>query len=349
MAGSWRIGEVARLTGLTTRTLRHYDQLGLLVPSARSWGDYRLYDEGDLVRLLQIQNLKALGMGLAEIAEALADPGLDASTTLRRHLEHLRQRIADEQALAAQLDRLQRQAPLDWREVLAAIAATQRLGHPDPAVRLRTALSPDAGGTSDLLDALVAETEPGVADALIWSLAGRPEALAGAVERLPKASRQARASLLRLLGKTRDPLAVGAILGHLGDPATRRTAVEALSRIGSTEAMAALLDCLGEDDTSLTESLAGFGSSAVPDLVGSLSSGRAEVRTQAAEILGRIGDPLAAPALSAAVADEDQEVSLAALVALADLGDPGTAEIERLRPGLQQPLAAVADRLLTAL
>ena len=52
-----RIGEVARRTGLSPRTLRHYDQLGLLVPSQRSTGDYRLYSREDLVRLLAIAHL----------------------------------------------------------------------------------------------------------------------------------------------------------------------------------------------------------------------------------------------------------------------------------------------------
>ena len=50
---SWlRIGDVVERTGLTHRTLRHYDELGLLSPSGRSSGDYRLYSEDDLRRLL---------------------------------------------------------------------------------------------------------------------------------------------------------------------------------------------------------------------------------------------------------------------------------------------------------
>ena len=79
MGRTWRIGEVAARTGLTPRTLRHYDELGLLVPSARSWGDYRLYDEADLLRLLQVQNLKALGLSLAEIADALAESSAETA------------------------------------------------------------------------------------------------------------------------------------------------------------------------------------------------------------------------------------------------------------------------------
>ena len=87
MDGPWlRIGEVARRTGLTQRTLRHYDQLGLLVPGGRSDGDYRLYSRADLERLLEIQHLKSLGLSLAEVAEALDDPGADAATLLARHV-----------------------------------------------------------------------------------------------------------------------------------------------------------------------------------------------------------------------------------------------------------------------
>ena len=63
----------------------------------------RLYDEADLLRLLQIQNLKALGLSLPEIAGALADASLDAAATLRSHLSHLEDRIAAEQVLARRL------------------------------------------------------------------------------------------------------------------------------------------------------------------------------------------------------------------------------------------------------
>jgi DNA-binding transcriptional MerR regulator len=103
MSRTWRIGEVADRTGLTRRTLRHYDDLGLLVPATRSSGDYRLYDEDDLLRLLQIQNLKALGLSLPEIAAALADPDLDATTTLRSHLVQLEESVEAQRRL---MDRL---------------------------------------------------------------------------------------------------------------------------------------------------------------------------------------------------------------------------------------------------
>ena len=200
MGRTWRIGEVAARTGLTPRTLRHYDELGLLVPSARSWGDYRLYDEADLLRLLQVQNLKALGLSLAEIADALADPELDAGATLRSHLAHLEDRIAAEQALAGRLRALAESSDRTWDDVLSAIELTQRLAHPDPAVRLRAALQSPAS-TPELLSALAGEHEPGVRDTLVWALAHRPDAAAAVLERLDDPDPALRAALLRVLGK----------------------------------------------------------------------------------------------------------------------------------------------------
>ena len=82
-----RIGDVARRTGLTHRTLRHYDELGLLVPSGRSGSDYRLYSGADLERLLAIQHLKSLGMGLedpavVDLADGCPQGVLSTSTRL---------------------------------------------------------------------------------------------------------------------------------------------------------------------------------------------------------------------------------------------------------------------------
>src|SRR6476469_9560162 len=69
-----RIQEVGAALGLTTRTLRYYEELGLLKPAARSDGDYRLYDEDDLERLRFIKGLRDdAGFSLAEIGQLLED------------------------------------------------------------------------------------------------------------------------------------------------------------------------------------------------------------------------------------------------------------------------------------
>ena len=64
---SMQIGEVAERTGLSYRTLRHYDEVGLLSPSARSDGGFRLYTEDDVEKLLVIRRMKPLGYSLDEM------------------------------------------------------------------------------------------------------------------------------------------------------------------------------------------------------------------------------------------------------------------------------------------
>ncbi len=66
------IGEVAQRTELSLRTLRHYDEVGLLRPSGRTDGGFRLYEEADVEKLLLIRRMKPLGFTLDEMADALA-------------------------------------------------------------------------------------------------------------------------------------------------------------------------------------------------------------------------------------------------------------------------------------
>src|SRR5207342_3257988 len=69
-----RINEVAAEIGLTTRTIRYYEEVGLLAPAARSDGDYRLYDASDLDRLRFIRDLRDdAGFSLAQIRQLLED------------------------------------------------------------------------------------------------------------------------------------------------------------------------------------------------------------------------------------------------------------------------------------
>ena len=67
------IGAVATRTGLSLRTLRHYDDIGLLRPSGRSEGGFRLYTEDDVDRVLVIRRMKPLGFTLEEMTAAMRD------------------------------------------------------------------------------------------------------------------------------------------------------------------------------------------------------------------------------------------------------------------------------------
>lgn len=86
----WSIGQLARATGVTVRTLHHYDDLGLLVPRRRSGSNYREYRAAEVRRLHQILSLREIGLGLDEIGEWLADPRHTPLEAVERHLERLR-------------------------------------------------------------------------------------------------------------------------------------------------------------------------------------------------------------------------------------------------------------------
>lgn len=66
-----QIGELAERTGMSLRTIRHYDEVGLLTPSGRSEGGFRLYTQADFVRLMVIRRMKPLGFSLDEMADLL--------------------------------------------------------------------------------------------------------------------------------------------------------------------------------------------------------------------------------------------------------------------------------------
>ena len=186
-----RVGEVARRTGLTVRTLHHYDDLGLLVPSERTSGDYRLYSDADLRRLLAIQHLKSLGLSLEEIKRALDDPAFDAADALARHIALVEERIAAERELLSRLRSLGHTD--DWSSVVDAIRLAEALRHPDAAVRLRAALdSPTAAPPQTLVAHLTTDPSAGVREVLTWAIAQHGSDATPALRRPPARPRPAR-------------------------------------------------------------------------------------------------------------------------------------------------------------
>jgi DNA-binding transcriptional MerR regulator len=108
-----RIGELARETGLTTRTIRHYEQLGLLAPSERAASGYRYYTERELARLRKIDQLKGAGLSLEEIGSVIdlyyEDPTGAAGKRkvleiLRGHLRETRRRREGLERFEAELE-----------------------------------------------------------------------------------------------------------------------------------------------------------------------------------------------------------------------------------------------------
>ncbi|GGS98005.1 MerR family transcriptional regulator [Streptomyces tanashiensis] len=104
-----QIGEVAARTELSLRTIRHYEEAGLVVPSARSQGGFRLYTENDVARLMVIRRMKPLGFTLDQMRDLLdSTDRLDADDELgTAEREALLERVrAYQQAAAEQVEKL---------------------------------------------------------------------------------------------------------------------------------------------------------------------------------------------------------------------------------------------------
>jgi DNA-binding transcriptional MerR regulator len=99
------VGEVARLAGITVRTLHHYDRIGLVCPSGRTPSGYRVYDAADLDRLRQVLVYRQLGFALEEIRALVDDPGVDTVGHLSRQRELLVERGERLAAMVAAIDR----------------------------------------------------------------------------------------------------------------------------------------------------------------------------------------------------------------------------------------------------
>lgn len=101
-----KVGELAKRSGLTVRTLHHYDAIGLLTPSARADNGYRLYDRNDVARLHRIQALRRFGLALADIGAYLAQPDTPLTSVVARQIAMLDQQIAQASHLRDRLARL---------------------------------------------------------------------------------------------------------------------------------------------------------------------------------------------------------------------------------------------------
>ncbi|MEZ4365024.1 MAG: MerR family transcriptional regulator [Kofleriaceae bacterium] len=101
---TYRVKEIARLTGVSVRALHHYDEIGLLVPAIRTEAGYRLYGDAELVRLQQILIGRELGLPLEEIRRGLDDPNVDRRATLVAQRVVIAQRAARASAMLRAID-----------------------------------------------------------------------------------------------------------------------------------------------------------------------------------------------------------------------------------------------------
>jgi DNA-binding transcriptional MerR regulator len=101
-----KVGELAGRTGVTVRTLHHYDEIGLVVPSHRTEAGHRYYAAGDVARLQQVISLKHLGFSLDEVRGCLHRQGFAPLDVVRRHRARLKEQIDLQKQLCDRLDAL---------------------------------------------------------------------------------------------------------------------------------------------------------------------------------------------------------------------------------------------------
>lgn len=119
---TYRIGELADLTGLTSRTLRYYEELGLLKASGRAEGDHRRYPEQNLIYLKRVMQLKSYGLSLGEIQVffRLADEDRSGESCKRLLIEKYNESLVEAKAARNEADRRIRE--LRWHiEQLAEV------------------------------------------------------------------------------------------------------------------------------------------------------------------------------------------------------------------------------------
>lgn len=124
-----QVGELARHTGLTVRTLHHYDEIGLLRPSGRSESGYRLYSQADVARLHGIQALRHLGLALADIGAMLEGEGAAPALIIEQQMLALDHQITHATELRGRLALIQNKLEqgseptmAQWLESLALMA-----------------------------------------------------------------------------------------------------------------------------------------------------------------------------------------------------------------------------------
>ena len=104
--GTLTVGALAKRVGVSIRTLRYYDEIGLLAPARHTAAGYRLYGAGDVARLQQIRSLRQLGFSLDEIRAFLRDPAYSPLQTIELHLERVRTQTLALRQLEDRLDAL---------------------------------------------------------------------------------------------------------------------------------------------------------------------------------------------------------------------------------------------------
>ena len=228
-------------------------------------------------------------------------------------------------------------------------ACLRGLTHPDHDVRQRAALAAgtlgDPAAAPGVVTRLRDEPDDFVRESLTWATTRMPEAARPLVEELVRsADPVVRLRAFHALGKIGSSQSVPVLAEHTGDrdPRVAAKARSSLARIGDPASVGLLTRHLAQgsdaEQGQLTLDLASYGEAAVPELVRVLADDSPVRRRHAADVLGHLGEPAAAaaPALVGLLADEDDDVRIAAGTALFELGPVG---VRRWRPTTGRTLA----------
>jgi len=138
---AWKVGALAKATGLTVRALHHYDHIGLLKPSARSAAGHRLYTSGDVARLYRISLLRRLGFPLEQMTSMLDHPEWQLAAALRQHLRHSEEQAAVAARLCTRLSGMVGQLDLhDHPTTEQLFAILEEMAMLDGTIRSTTGL-----------------------------------------------------------------------------------------------------------------------------------------------------------------------------------------------------------------
>ncbi|MDF0531886.1 MerR family DNA-binding transcriptional regulator [Tsukamurella sp. 8F] len=326
------IGEVARLSGVSARMLRHYESLGLLRPCGRTIAGYREYGADDLRRILHVESLRSLGLSLREITRAVDDPDFAPATLIAELIERTEQRLLREQELLQRLRGVAASDPGQWREVLRIVELLRGLDSPAAAHRQQAALAPTDDGSvpaEALAEAVLTESDANVAGALRWALAradGDVLALVAPALRSDDVAVRRRAVLAvaELTGPGTDETLARA----LDDPdrQVRRTAALACGARGQAASTNALVDMVvsGDGDVEASEVLGSLaadpaiGTTILHALVTEIDSPRSTsvVRVRVVQALGELPCALAHGTLTRLAGDGDRTVAAIAAALL---------------------------------
>ena len=147
---TWRIGALAADTGLTVRTLHHYDAIGLVRPSARTSGGHRVYTKPDVERLYAALVLRSLGVPLSDIAARMKDPTWDLRTAAARQRAELDAQIEAISRLRQRVEALLPAAPFAGADA----------ARPDPGRDSRASAKPEPDPTSVIREMQRAAARP---------------------------------------------------------------------------------------------------------------------------------------------------------------------------------------------